>query len=75
MVGWHHQLRGHEYEQTPGDSGGQRSLACYSPWGCKDSHMTDRLKNSIDPVNQFFWSDFFMWVGAGTNHRSEIRIF
>ena len=30
MVGWHHQLNGHDFEQTPGDSGGQ-SLACYSP--------------------------------------------
>ena len=28
MVGWHHQLNGHEFEQTPGDSGGQRSLMC-----------------------------------------------
>ena len=31
MVREHHQLNGHEFEQTPGDSGGQRSLACYSP--------------------------------------------
>ena len=30
MVGWHHQLNGHEFEQTPGDSEGQRSLMCYS---------------------------------------------
>ena len=33
MVGWHHQLNGHEFEQTPGDSEGQGSLACCSPWG------------------------------------------
>ena len=32
MVGWHHQLNGHESEQTPGDSEGQGSLACCSPW-------------------------------------------
>ena len=32
-VGWHHQLNGHEFEQTLGDSKGQRSLACFSPWG------------------------------------------
>ena len=38
MVGWHHQLNGHEFEQTPGDSGRQRSLACYSPWGCNIGH-------------------------------------
>jgi len=34
MVGWHHQLNGHGFEQTPGDSKGQGSLACCSPWGC-----------------------------------------
>ena len=33
IAGWHHQLNGHEFEQTPGDSEGQRSLVCYSPWG------------------------------------------
>ena len=32
MVGWHHRLNGHEFEQIPGDSEGQGSLACYSPW-------------------------------------------
>ena len=36
MVGWHHQLKGHQFEQTPGDSGGQRSRACCSPWGHKE---------------------------------------
>ena len=35
LVGWHHQLNGPEFDQTPGDSEGQGSLACYSPWGCK----------------------------------------
>ena len=35
MVGWHHWLHGHEFEQTPGDSEGQGSLACCSPWGHK----------------------------------------
>ena len=39
MVGWHHQLNGHEFEQTPRDSEGQRSLACCSPWGSQwDGH-------------------------------------
>ena len=40
MVGWHHRLNGHELEQTLGDSGGQRSLECYSPWGHKESDTT-----------------------------------
>ena len=36
MVGWHHRLNGHEFEQTPGDSEGQGSLVCYSPWCYKE---------------------------------------
>ena len=37
MVGWHHRLHGHAFEQSLGNSGGQRSLACCSPWSCKES--------------------------------------
>ena len=40
MVIQHHQLSAHEYEQTPGDIGGQRSLASCSPWSGKESNMT-----------------------------------
>ena len=40
MVGGHHQLNGHEFEHTLGDSEGQGSLVCCSPWGCKESDMT-----------------------------------
>ena len=40
MVGWHHQLKGREYEQTQGDNRGQRSLVCCSPWGWKQSDLT-----------------------------------
>ena len=36
MVGWHHPLNGHEFEQTPGDREGQGSLACCSPWSYKE---------------------------------------
>ena len=43
MVGWHHQLNGHEFEQTPGDSEGQVSLLWYSPWVRKEPDMTERL--------------------------------
>ena len=42
-VGWHHWLSGHESEQTPGDSGGQRSLLRCSPGGHKGSDMTECL--------------------------------
>ena len=40
MIGWHHQLNGHEFEQAPGDSEGQGSLVCCSPWHHKDSART-----------------------------------
>ena len=38
MVGWHHQLNGHEFEQTLEDSEGQGSLVCCSPWGLRVGH-------------------------------------
>ena len=43
MVGWHHQFNGHEFEQALGVGAGQGSLVCYSPWGCKELDMTERL--------------------------------
>ena len=46
MVGWHHQLNGHELEQTWGDGKGQGSLACCSSWGYKESDTTEWLNNS-----------------------------
>ena len=48
MVGWHHQLSGHEFEQAPADGEGQGSLACCDSWGRKESDTTERLKNSND---------------------------
>ena len=41
MVGWHHCLNGHEYEQATGVVDGQGSQARCSPWGCKESDMTE----------------------------------
>ena len=43
MVGWHHQLNGHEFGSTPGVGDGQGGLACCSSWGLKESDMTERL--------------------------------
>ena len=43
MVGWHHGLNGHEFEHAPGVNNGQGSLAFCSPWGCKESDMTEPL--------------------------------
>ena len=46
MVGWHHQLNGHEFEQAPEDGEGQGILACCSPWGHKESDMTEQLNQN-----------------------------
>ena len=45
MVGWHHWLNGHEFEQVLGDGEGQGSLVCSSPWGCKGSDMIEQLNS------------------------------
>ena len=46
IVGWCHQLNGHEFEQTPGGGERQGSMACCSPWGCKELDTTEWLKNN-----------------------------
>ena len=43
MVGGHHQLKGHEFEQAPGVGEGQGGLACCGPWGCQESGMTEQV--------------------------------
>ena len=56
MVGWYHQLSEHEFEQFPGDGEGQESLACWSPWVCKDSDtsepQTRTIKTGIQMANE-----------------------
>ena len=46
MVGWHHWLNGHEFEQTWGDGEGQENMACCSLWGCKEPGTTEQLNSS-----------------------------
>ena len=46
MFEWHHQLNGHEFEQALGDGEGQGGLVCCSPWGLRESDMTEQLKNN-----------------------------
>ena len=56
MVGWHHLLDGHEFEQTLGVGDGQGGLACCSPWGHKESNTTERLNTTTT-------------TGSGQGHR------
>ena len=58
MVGWHHQLDGHEFEQALGVGDGQGSLVCYSPWGHKESDMTEWLNWTIlTSIVFYFWNN------------------
>ena len=50
MVGWHHRLTGHECEQALGVADGQRGLACYNPWGSKESDTTERLNEAEESL-------------------------
>ena len=47
IVGWHHQLNGHEFDQMPRNSERKGSLVCYSPWGCNVSDMTEQLNDNM----------------------------
>ena len=46
MVGWHHHLNGHEFEQTPGDGERQGNLVCCSPWGHRESDTTEQQRHA-----------------------------
>ena len=75
MVGWHHRLNGHEFEQAPGDGEGQGSLECCSPWGHKELDTTEQLNLLTDAVLLFValyftsitshvhnWVLFLLWL-------------
>ena len=64
MVVWHHWLNALEFEHAPGDSEGQGSLVCCSPWGCKESDMTEWLNNNNYKVLRTDWAKLslpFCW--------------
>ena len=63
MVGWHHQLSGHEIEQAPGDSEGQRSLVCCGSWGHKELDVTEWLNKGLG--SPWFWKAFLRTEGMG----------
>ena len=54
MVGWHHQLNAHAFEQTPGDTEEQGSLVCFSPWGLKELDTTEQLNSKLLQTKQLY---------------------
>ena len=67
MVGWHHWLNGHECELMQGNSEGQGSLACCSPWGRKELDRTEWLNNSNSYAKKV-WQCFLRICQFATNH-------
>ena len=60
IVGCHNQHNGHEFEQAPGVGDGQGSLVCYSPWGCKQSDMTEQLTEGEGQIcSLVYFKDLF----------------
>ena len=61
IIGWHHRLNGQKFEQTPGDSEGQGSLVCCSPWGCRESDMTEQLNNNNNKSSYLSLHGIMKW--------------
>ena len=66
LVGWHHWLNGHEFEQAPGDGEGQGSLVCCSPWGCIESNINWARAWNLDKM--FCVSIFSSFLILFINH-------
>ena len=54
MVEWNHCFKGHEFEQTLGNSEGQGSLACCSPWGHKESDTVEQLNTNNRVIGESY---------------------
>ena len=65
MVGRHHQLTGHEFEQAPGDGEGQGSLVCHSPWGHKESDTIEWLNNNKIKEIFMYLNFCYLWITWG----------
>ena len=73
MVGRHHQLNGHEFEQALGIGNGQGGLACCSPWGRKELDTTERL-NWTDSIYSAFLLFFYLWNKLNLIHTLVMHI-
>ena len=80
MVGRHHQLNGHEFELALEVGDGQGSLACYNPWGCKESDMTEHLnwtwnlyENILLSRREIHSEDSMLFTSAGSRTRTMFK--
>ena len=76
MIGWHHQLNGHEFEQALGDGEGWGILACWSLWGRKESDTTEQMnKNCVDKEKQMQNLRGFKFIPPNLNLLLAITLF
>ena len=73
MVGWHHRLNRHEFEQTPGDSEGQGSLVCCSPWSLEESDMATEQQQQYHRKKEPFGCCLENGLGGMSWRRLDIR--
>ena len=71
MVGWHHRLNGHEFEQALGAGDGQGSLACCSPWGRKESETTDEQQISPNALQDINHTVLYLDTLVSSNKRKD----
>ena len=69
MVGWHHRLNGHEFEQALDDGEGQGNLACYSPWGHKETDTVELLN-----INMYIWTSLLAQPVKNLSAMQETRV-
>ena len=69
MVGWHHQLNEHEFEQDPGVGDEQGSLECCSPWGCEEWDTTKQLNN-----NSYMWASLMAHMVKNLPAMQDIQV-
>ena len=75
MVGWHNQLHGHEFEQTPRDGEGQGSFVCHGPWGFRESNLATEQQNINYNIQQKQWSIRLLYQEILINASSIILLY
>ena len=78
MVGWNHQLNGHEFGQALGDGEGQGGLACYSLWGRRESDTTERLSNKTRLCSRqgpYVWTIVSLHMQSESSTRHLLKFF
>ena len=75
MVGWYHHFNGHEFEQTLGDSEGQGSLACCTPWGHRVGHnwATEQQQTGKEEVKLSLFADDILHTKYPRHHQNTTR--